>query len=418
MEHPGGYRSRRTRAAPLRAYAPSCPGVVLYDSRQILTLVESLDLGPPSRPAGAKRGRLVAVAAGAVVIITSLAIYNNTRDHEPASSPAPSTTPTNQPLPTPSAMPTPTSSPSPGQQWRIRGFLDDTNLDLFARSDNRLYRIQTAKQLVTAIDTPASSSGGPKIFIVDRGQIIVRDWGDAADGFRVYDGKRPEALPEGLATPETIWPGPPGRLWVTTYRGEVPTTRLTDLEGRPADADRGPSSYPADAVQTDGRGGLILSSSGGYYVMTPNGPRRLTRGEVLAVGTSAILITDCDDRLRCSRYLLDRDTGVRRRIGPAPVNDNESGVMSRDGRYAVLRNWARSGSAELRILDLRTGDVLTRIADSRGYGDVSSLLWLPDDRLVGILDGSLFLYDPTDGKVTKPDLHLEGIQQLGLRAPT
>ena len=115
--------------------------------------------------------------------------------------------------------------------------------------------------------------------------------------------------------------------------------------------------------------------------------------------------------------LLDRGTGVRRRIGPAPVNDNESGVLSRDGRYAALRRWTRSGSSELRILDLRTGDVLARIADSQGFGDSTSLLWLPGERLIGILDGRLFLYDPSDGKITKPDLHLDELQQLGLRAP-
>lgn len=378
--------------------------------------MESLDLGPQPRAGSTLRVRVVAVAAAAAVIIAGLAIYH-TRHDEPGSSPAPSPTPTNRPLPTRSATPTPTPSSSSSQQWRIRGFLDDTDLDLFARSDTRLYRIQTAKQLVTAIDTPALLSGGAMILIVDRGQVIVRDWGSPADGFRVYDGKRPEALPEGLATPESIVPGPPGRLWVTTYRGEDPTTRLTDLEGRPVDADPGPSSYPADAFQTDGRGGLILSNAGGYYAMTPEGPRRLTRGQVVAVGSSAILIADCDDTLHCSRYLLDRDTGVRRRIGPAPVNDNEGGVVSRDGRYAALRRWTRSGSSELRILDLRTGDVLARIADSQGFGDSTSLLWLPGERLIGILDGRLFLYDPSDGKITKPDLHLDDLQQLGLRAP-
>ena len=41
--------------------------------------------------------------------------------------------------------------------------------------------------------------------------------------------------------------------WIAEHRYQD-QVRLTDLEGRPVDADRGPSSYPADAFQTDGRG--------------------------------------------------------------------------------------------------------------------------------------------------------------------
>ena len=180
---------------------------------------------------------------------------------------------------------------------------------------------------------------------------------------------------------------------------------------------RGPSTYPAESVQADGHRGLILSSPGGFYALGPDGPRRLTRGQLLAVGRSQVLATDCDSTLHCSRYLVDRSTGARQVVGPAPVNDDVggNGAVSDNGHYAALWAWSRSGSVELRILDLRTQATVARLADENGAGDASSLFWLADHRLMGVLNGGLFLYDPRTGKVSRPDLDLGEIQQLGLR---
>lgn len=378
-------------------------------------VVESLDLGPQPKP-GTQRRAVTAIAAVLVVLVAALIVYNNNRS-EPSTIPEPTSVPTSRSLPTRAATPTPV--PSPQQQWRIRGFLEHTDLDLFARSDGRLYRIQTGKQLVTAVDTPGLQSSGALIFIVDRDQVIVRGWGSPADGFRVTDGKEPEDLPDALKTPDNILPGPPGRLWVTTYRGDDPVTRLTDLQGRPVRADHGPSSYRADNVQTDGDQGLILAAAGGYYDMTPDGPRRLTRGQVLAVAPAKILTAECDSTLRCSRFLVDRDSGKRRRIGHAPINNNTygNGTISDDGRFAALWRWTRTGPAELSILNLHTGATVARLDNHTGAGDASSLVWLPNHRLLGILNERLFIYDPTTGEMAQPDLHIDSLQQLGLRTP-
>lgn len=375
--------------------------------------MESLDLGPSSGRSTPRQRRVIAVVSAATLIVAGAIVYSNNRstaDTSPELSPTPRPT-----VQTQSTRPAPSTPAADTQQWRTRGFLDELNLDLFARSDTQLYRIRTANQLITATTTPNLQSGGALIFVVDRKQVLVRDWGSPGEGFLVQDGKGPRELPDRLKTSDDILPGPPGRLWVTTYRGENPTTQLTDLQGRPAQAANGPSSYEADSFQTDGNQGMILASAGGYYAITPEGPRRLTRGQVLATGPTAVLSTDCDSRLRCSRYLVDRNTGHQRRIGPAPINDNENGALSRDARFAALWRWTRSGPAELRILDLTTGRTLTRLSDTNGMGDPSSLLWLADNRLIGILDGRLFVYDPNSGKVTKPDLRLDGIQQLRLR---
>ena len=380
-------------------------------------VVESLALGPPPQEGGRQRQVVAAALVVILALVAAVVIYNNGQSHSGSSGPVPDPTPTKRSVPNRAATPTPTSSPL--QRWRIHGFLDDTDLDLFARSDSRLYRIQTAKQQVTATDTPALQSSGALMFIVDQHEVLVRGWGTPADGFRVVDGKAPDDLPKALKEPDNILPGPPGQLWVTTYRGDDPATRLTDLQGRPVRAAHGPSSYPADNVQADGRHGLILSAAGGYYDITPHGSRRLTRGQLLAVGPTAILTADCDAQLRCSRYVIDRGTGDQRRIGRAPINNNTygNGTISDNGRYAALWRWTRTGPAELTILNLETGNTLARLGTNNGSGDASSLLWLPDHRLVGILDQHLFIYNPTTEKITRPDLGIDGLQQLGLRTP-
>jgi len=48
---------------------------------------------------------------------------------------------------------------------------------------------------------------------------------------------------------------------------------------------------------------------------------------------------DCDTTLHCSRYLSNRHTGQRRRIGPTPINNKYgNGTVADDGRYAALWN--------------------------------------------------------------------------------
>lgn len=363
------------------------------------------------------------MVVAACVVTAAAVVYNENRSaadgrgDEPPAVSTPSMS--KQRLPTRAASPTPTPTRSPVRQWQIRGFLDDTDLDLFARSDTHLYRIQTASQTVTATDTPSLQSSGALMVIVDAHQVLVRGWGTPGDGYRVADGKPPVDLPEALKAPELVLPGPPGRLWVTTYRGDDPSTQLTDLNGRPVQAARGPSAYRADNFQTDGHRGLILSAAGGYYDMTDEGPRRLTRGQLVAVGRTVALTVECDAELHCARYLVDRDSGQRRRIGGAPVNISAygNGTISDNGHYAALWHWSRGGPLDLTIEDLRNGTTVTRAASSNGGNDASSLLWLPDGRLVAVLDEHLVIYDPASGKMTRPDLGLDDLQQLSLRNP-
>lgn len=388
--------------------------------------MESLDLGP--QPASPRRRRLQVIVAAVVIVGLMIAVgIHNLVSRSSSSAPNGSAppTPTSRSTSTPSAtrpLPTPSGTADAAgdsvvQQWRTDGFLSDVDLDLFARSDQYVYRIQTKKKLVTATKTPTSQSSGALTFVVDRRQVIVRDLGNLSPGYVVPDGKPPRPLPRALTRADQIFAGPPGRLWVTARRDDgTSTTRLTDLRGRSVRTARGVTQFRnVDALMSDGFGGLLAASAGGYYELTPQGPRRLTRGVVLATGRTQLLTVDCNSNLECSSYLLNRDTGRQRRLGAVAANMDGGGVVSDDGRYAALWSWGDSNSWNLRVLDLQTHTTLGKVSDPERFSDYDSLLWLPDNRLVGIQGGKLFVFSPKTGKFDTPKLRIDGLQQLSHR---
>lgn len=198
-------------------------------------------------------------------------------------------------------------------------------------------------------------------------------------------------------------------MWVTRTRDGNPTTMLTNFSGQPVQRGNGPSRYQGYGwVTADGAGGLLVSTVSGAYQLAGAGPRRITRGTVLATGLHHYLTSDCDARLRCSRYLVTRD-GRQRRIGPGPREDYGGGTISANGRYAAV--WASgstgsSGWDRLTILDLTTGRAIRSFENRTGQRDDQSLIWLPDNRLIGLRDGQLFMFNPANRQITLPDLRL------------
>lgn len=157
--------------------------------------MESLELGPPPTTPGRRKRLIVAV----VVVVLGLMIAVGIHNSRPESStraptePVPSNAPPSQ---TPRSLPTPSagadvSLPSPDVERRpTDGFLSDVDLDLFARSDGYLYRIQTKKRLITTTRTPDLQNGGSLTFVTGRRQVIVRDYGGEAAGYVVpQDGE-------------------------------------------------------------------------------------------------------------------------------------------------------------------------------------------------------------------------------------
>ena len=377
--------------------------------------VERLDWGPPRDPGRQRRLLIGAVLAVTLVVAGGVAVRQADRGD---ASESPGSGPSTAPTASRSRPPAATASAPQTRTWRTAPFLAELDLDLFARGNGRFYRIETKRRQVTETSVPAQSSGsGPMTLLVGPEQVLVRDWGTPAWGYVVRDRGPVGVLPEAVASAGQVLAGPPGRIWLVSAPSDEPLVTLTDFAGRPARAESGPSTFRGvDNLSEDRRGGLLVTAAGSIYELTARGPRRLARGTAVAIGARHVLVSDCSVTLRCSRHLVTRATGERRRVGPTTVSDYADGSLSADGRYAATWSWSRRGGQILSVLDLRTNTTLTRVEEDIGGGSYQSLVWLPDNRLVGLRDGRIFLFDPAAGRTTTPELGLVGVDQIALRS--
>lgn len=112
---------------------------------------------------------------------------------------------------------------------------------------------------------------------------------------------------------------------------------------------------------------------------------------------------------------MRRDTGQHCRVGPATATQYADGALSADGAYAATWSWSAWGIVTLVITDLRDDRTLAQLSDDSGSGSAQSLFWLPDNRLLGVREGRIFLFDPATGRTTSPDLGIENVEQIGVR---
>jgi hypothetical protein len=151
---------------------------------------------------------------------------------------------------------------------------------------------------------------------------------------------------------------------------------------------------PAGAwpVAGDPAGGVVVGAPGGTYQVGPDGARRLTTGNLIALSTRIAVVTDCgDDFSNCAVFVLDRATGQRTELDlgssesgdPLGVFNLQSaafwgspellGAVSPDDRWAPTM--ITSSRQEFGLLDLTTGEFVPVSPNPP-----SSLWWSPDGR--------------------------------------
>lgn len=377
---------------------------------------EELLLGPPP-PAPDQRRRQLLILAAVVAVVILIAggsiIANQSREPAGGSAPTPTPTPRSTTSSPESASPTASANPRPV----VRTFgpsLRDLGVDLFARGENTVFRIETRAGRITTTPLAALDSTGPISLIAGPEQVLLRSMNEGP-GYTVRDGQPARALTGRLGEAGTTLPGPPNRLWISTHEWGSPMT-LVDFEGRSTGRTVNPGY---GGLVGDGAGGLLLSDVGGTYEATPAGARRLTRGVVLAVGPRHLLLADCDAQHICSSFLYDRSTRTQRRLARVQTNELPTGLISPNGRYAALATYPGNGESQLfGVIELLSGRSLIPQGEI-GMAEFDTLaeshLWLPDNRLVGLRRGRLYVLDPNTGKIEEPGLGLPALVQITAR---
>jgi hypothetical protein len=105
----------------------------------------------------------------------------------------------------------------------------------------------------------------------------------------------------------------------------------------------------------DGAGYLVSPGVGGFYDARPDGLHLITAGELLAVGPTGWLATECDHQHRCTTVSIDRATVTRRVIAASVVTSGPPGVISSDGATAALLLGGPPGATGVELIDLATG---------------------------------------------------------------
>lgn len=331
-----------------------------------------------------------------------------------------------QPSPTPSPTPSRDTRPSVENGWvtvndvgkRIFGVTADW--DLIAHGPDTVVRIEFAEGRVTVTDIPQLQSSGPSSLIAGPDWVILRPL-DHVPGYLVPDGRHAQELHGALGGGRML-PGPrPGVVWME--RGHDDPGDMTLLWPRTPSGERvGPPirlpSTVSQPITSDGAGYVLASSPGGTYVARPGGLRRVTTGQVDAVGPNHLLVTECDEQARCGHVLITRDTGKRRPLGDAVDTTTwPRGTIAPDGSIAAVVRDDVGNRPILSIIDLKTGHERTLGVSVRGGFAQSGVAFSPDSEWLFAVatSGALVAIDTTTFETRTNPFRLPSLSQLTIR---
>jgi hypothetical protein len=220
--------------------------------------------------------------------------------------------------------------------------------------------------------------------------ILIRNL-DSGESQLVRNGELPVGVSVGDAW-STYFQRDTGMFWRVSpmFMASEPTdVDEIDVEGNETGRT---FQMPAGVwpVAGDPAGGVVVGAPGGTYQVGPDGARRLTTGNLVALSPRIAVVTDCgEDFSDCGLFALDRTTGQRTEID---LSDSESGdpigvfelqsaafwgspellgAVSPDDRWAPTM--ITSSRQQFGLLDLTTGEFV-----SVSPNPPSSLWWAPD----------------------------------------
>lgn len=184
-----------------------------------------------------------------------------------------------------------------------------------------------------------------------------------------------------------------------------------------------PAGGNVQAGTPDGAGYLLFPGVGGTYDSRPDGLHRVTTGTVLAVGPTRWLVSECDNRGKCTTVVIDRTGGARHVLRPIPLVGNSvlPGLISPDGTTAAeLDSSSQIGAVHLRDLTSGADHPLAVPTDQSSF-NLGVQVWSPDSRwlFIATADEHLAVVDAHTRQVRDLGISLPNLNQLAIRnAPT
>lgn len=274
----------------------------------------------------------------------------------------------------------------------------------------------TTTTTTTAVRMTPPPTTEPTKPVVGADRAVIRPV-DAVAGFVVPDGR--PGQPRGR---EVAFPGPePDQVWLQAFAEDSEGLVLAELDGTEVEPVI-PVPIGVWPMGEDGRGNVLVGGIGGVYLVRPDGPRRITTGALSAAGPTHFLVTECDDRARCSSLVINRTTGLRHGLDVEPDRSDYStglGTVSPGGSHAAVVRWGEEGRPAAHVIDLDTGnerrlDVELREPD----GTVGQVMaFSPDGGWLFVASpGGLMAVDMSTGKMTNLDVTQSPVSNIAVRA--
>ncbi len=203
--------------------------------------------------------------------------------------------------------------------------------------------------------------------------------------------RRP-GLDEFVVMSNQVSPSSTGRPFLLAGDGT-----LTELFDQPF-VDAGPGG-----VQFLPTGEVVVQDAGGLYVVDTSGTsRRLTTGDLIAIGANHYVLRECADNRVCTYLRVDVTTGESSPVSLDLSDRYGGGSVSPDG--SALSYVEYGGEAPLqRIVDLDTG-VVTELDTARSYdyffGSAESIWAADSSGVFAINNTQVVFFDRSTGEAT------------------
>lgn len=371
---------------------------------------------PAGRTASTQRRRRLLWSVGiglvlmAILVNAVLALFRVVAPLLTSDSPTSTTTSPSAP-----AAPTPASpAPSPSTERASTVQLPGAGRDVvFAQSDAGIYRLDLASGGVVRTITPELTQFSS--FVAWSGGVVSKTI-DNDTGVVVRDGQQAQPLPTGLRPNGRLYPAARDHLWLVPEDATAGnrTAIKVDLDGRRVGTATIRLADEIGLPGPDQDGQLLLTNTGGVYQAGPAGVRRLSTGQLLAIGTHHLLVWDCDSRARCDVYRTDRATGRRTLLpvdrkavvelyyqGDLNSASYYQGVLSPDGTHAVIAGPPHDDNERpVAVLDLTTGRYDLLPGSTTDVNPNAQTTWTANSRwLLALTDHQLRAYDTTTDTV-------------------